>query len=136
MVWIYSFGMLEMMKSMVKEEQEAPLKLASVYYSYGLDCWCKWLRFIIHISDKTYCNLNACCYWKPCTQFDTLYITILQHCFQLICSCAQAKEVMSLTSYIIPWACKHNSAKFLFACEIVWYLYILHFKPIIKTTET
>ena len=112
------------------------LKLANIYYSYGLDCWCKWLRFIVHISNKTDCNLNACCYRKPCTQFDTLYVTILQHCFQLRCSCAQAKEVMGLTSYIIPSACKHNSASLSLACDIIWYLYILHFDVMSKTTET
>ena len=39
-----------------------------------MDCWCKWLRFIVHISNKTDCNLNACCYWKPCTQFDAFFI--------------------------------------------------------------
>ena len=114
-------------KSMVKEEQETSLKLASIYYSYGLDCWCKWLRFIVHIFTKTYCNLNGCCYWKPRTQFDTLYIIILQHCFQLICSCAQTKEVMGLTYYIIPSACIHTNAKLSLACKIVCYLYMLHF---------
>ena len=136
MVWIYSFGMLEMMKSMVKEEQETSLKLASIYYSYGLDCWCKWLRFVVHISNKTYCNLNACCYWKPCTQFQTLYVTILQHCFQLRCSCAQAKEMMGLTWYIIPSECKHYRASLSLACEIVWYSYILHFDRACSMTKT
>ena len=125
MVWIYSFGMLEMMTSMVKEEQETSLKLANIFYFYGMDCWCKWLRFVVHTSNKTSCHLNVCCYRKPCTQLNILYIIILQHWSQLMCSCMQVKEVMGLTSYIITFACKQKSVCLLLACEIVWGLYIV-----------